>query len=330
VVLVVALRLAVFGSWAPNPVLAKSSFPPTMARISEGIWYVIDFARERPVLLPALLVVLLLSRERFRVLWPAWALLVGTVGLVVWSGGDWMEMYRFLVPVLPLFLVLLLSSVAPHVLGQRPWIPVAFGIICSVVAIGALRSMSRGMDVTTYTSLPITSVGKVPSVDWNIPAPSTRVKLLNVENRRDVIEGFPYFSERIPALSQELGRPPVILTRQMGLVPYYIQTQIGTAHFVDKYGLTDRVVARSNWPRWRLGVKLEYEDIFLGDSEVAEYLRGTSPDLIFDIYFLPSTLEETRRAVEPFGYRLDFDGATGNFPTVGVREGHLYAFVKTR
>jgi hypothetical protein len=331
VVLVVALRLAVFGSWAPNPVLAKSSFPPALHRMVDGARYVADMVREAPVLVLLALLGLLLAHQRVRALWPAWVLALGAMGLVVPAGGDWMEGYRFLVPVVPLLAVLLIHSVDPRVLAARPWVPAAAALICGVTSVAYLVAQSpteaRGRHTT---SLPITELTEVSTLDGQRTDASTALMLLNAQNQRDLVEVLPYLSERIPELSQELGRPPVILTGQIGLIPYYVQTRIGTAHFIDRYGLTDWTIAHSKRPRVRPGVLLTYEDIFAGPSTpVAEYVRSTDPDLIYDLYVLPFHLEDMKRLLEPLGYRLELAGGAGGREIVG-REGHLWVFSKIR
>jgi arabinofuranosyltransferase len=135
----VAWRWHVFGALLPNTFYAKTGDTP--AQIERGAEYVGWFALH--YLLPWLPLLLLAgwrsglpSGLRRQPLLLTCALLVTGYALaVVWEGGDYMAMYRFLAPLLPFVYLLLVAAVRPVLragtgLGRRA--ALALGLVCAV------------------------------------------------------------------------------------------------------------------------------------------------------------------------------------------------------
>ncbi len=101
---VLAFRLSYFGSLVPNTVVAKTGYA---RQLSDGIIYLVEFL---PI---AATLVYLGLRPRWLPgpprrpgEWYLWWLCGWWMVMVVGFGGDWMLLYRFFVPILPLLILL--------------------------------------------------------------------------------------------------------------------------------------------------------------------------------------------------------------------------------
>lgn len=109
----IVFRMIYFGDPMPNPYYAKSrntGFLSFFNMLGGGWSYILSGLRDT-----ALLAVLWLLFMRPTWAWSEWrviavAVLLGQIFFVVWANGDWMEQYRFLMPILPVALLLAASS----------------------------------------------------------------------------------------------------------------------------------------------------------------------------------------------------------------------------
>jgi hypothetical protein len=108
-------QLSYYGDIVPNTFYAKTGAPLNV-RLSSGLRYVAGFT-QRPPFLPVLVLAALVYVSLKR----AWnvqqaylvASVVSYVSYVVWVGGDHMQAFRLLLPVVPLMSVLLVMALSP-------------------------------------------------------------------------------------------------------------------------------------------------------------------------------------------------------------------------
>ncbi len=97
-------RFCYYGQWLPNTFYAKTG--GGLNQIRDGLTYTGSFFLNNGLIFFPLLA-LAASRgyetSRVKPLWPIFFLMIGYLGFVVLCGGDWMPLYRRLVPILPLF-----------------------------------------------------------------------------------------------------------------------------------------------------------------------------------------------------------------------------------
>jgi arabinofuranosyltransferase len=115
-------RWQVFGGLVPNTYYAKTG-GDLFEQIRQGWNYVYDFFRQHGVLLPWPLAVLPLLWHRLR--WRECYLLgmsLFYLALVIYEGGDWMPLHRFIAPVLPVLFVLVAEGIEAV---RTAWLDVA-------------------------------------------------------------------------------------------------------------------------------------------------------------------------------------------------------------
>ncbi|MEM6675667.1 MAG: hypothetical protein AAF726_22640 [Planctomycetota bacterium] len=133
-----AFRVTYYGEWLPNTFHAKVG-GASHAIVERGVDYLALFARENGGLLLYALPLVGVAWRRDRAWWQAFAALVLLAAAVVAVGGDGLPMYRFAVPLVPLWSLLAAAFVA-DVARVRP--PVTAGAGAALAAVGiALVSM---------------------------------------------------------------------------------------------------------------------------------------------------------------------------------------------
>ena len=101
-------RIVYFGDFLPNPYYAKSSvasFSGLLNLLGGGWTYVFSALQDS-----GLLLILALAFFAWRTPIPRWgivalAILLAQLTFVIWAKGDWMQQYRFFMPVLPVLMV---------------------------------------------------------------------------------------------------------------------------------------------------------------------------------------------------------------------------------
>ncbi|MBI2632864.1 MAG: glycosyltransferase family 39 protein [Parcubacteria group bacterium] len=98
-----------YDAWLPNTFYAKVGF--SFAQIIRGIryalYFLIDYGQIAFFITP--LVIVLLFRPRYGILIAG--VIAGILGEIIFVGGDGLGMYRFMLPVIPLWVILLVMSV---------------------------------------------------------------------------------------------------------------------------------------------------------------------------------------------------------------------------
>lgn len=312
-------RLLYYREWFPNPYHVKLTGRP--GRWQRGLGYVGDFAQSAPLLALLMLAALgaaLLSRRPARRL-VALAAATG-IAFAASTGGESYPDFRFLVPALPLALLL-----AAVLLPGRPGDLVALALLPAVLASAAgatiPRTLSRVIapalrgDTTTRAFLARRAAELVGPVD----EPMTRMAL---------------------RLREEVGPEGLLAIADAGRIPF-----ASGLHIVDLAGLMDRRLARlPGTARADIGyvlgrdpdvVALHLADFWFGSP--MDHLLVASPRLLQRyelrhaiplprrhayLFFVRTTAEEGERFVDLTGWagpaEKSATSAAGAIPAEGL------------
>ena len=172
-----AWRYSYYGELVPNTALIKGGGGPATPNALP--WYgqigddVVEmFAQTGGVIgLYFALVALIRYHRRDRV-WLAVAILTAISGFAVYSGGDWMSGYRFLVPTLPFYLSLVAIGMVDVValLGQARSGRGLQAAFCGLVVVVAAYCWSFGLEFYFHTNrfpnTHMTSSYMIPAAKW--------------------------------------------------------------------------------------------------------------------------------------------------------------------
>ena len=121
----------------------------------------------------------------------------------------------------------------------------------------------------------------------------------------------------VASVSMDRKNPIVIMSGQMGMVPYYIAMRhFGRIRFLDRHGLVERALTACVTTRAAAkdtgGLILPFDRYFENLSEIERMCHLTRPDVVFDIGSFADA------GVERYGYQQVYTQA-GDVPTVGTR-----------
>jgi arabinofuranosyltransferase len=258
-----AWKLAYYGDLLPNTFYAKTG---GIHLVALGVQYLFTFVQSYWLwlYLPlGIAAMVMASRTK------PWMLLLFAVGgiwaaYVVWDGGDFME-FRFLVPVLP-YLMVLIVWLSTQFVTQ----PVIRLVLVEMVLLG---SVSHTLTYGVLT--PEGHVEPISRLRWHVSSPN---------------EAWASIGR---VLGQAFGRDSgtVIAVVPAGAIPYY--SGLTT---VDMLGLSDAWVARNgidlterNWPGHRRGAPLSYlrergVNLVLGSPQVRKIDIGDNPESVQALY----------------------------------------------
>jgi len=169
-----AFRLIYFGDMLPNPYYAKSSTASLTGpfNILGGGWsYVVSGLRNTGIFLVLAMVVLLLRRPLPSWIIVAFAVLASHIFFVIWAKGDWMGQYRFLMPSLPLFMLI-------GALGLNALTPARLRIGFGIVAL-LLIVQSTALQLAAFKMQPTTPMAAVTRVGDTFRTLADRLALEN-------------------------------------------------------------------------------------------------------------------------------------------------------
>ena len=313
-----AFRWMYFGALLPNTVYAKSG--GIREGVANGFVYFTNFYDASLLLLCAFAIQCVLFIVYTRYLAKAFhslprrtplplanILLFGLVLaaqlVVLFSGGDWMEHFRFFAPIMPLLIVLTIGAVArcieQYSLAANAPRTAAIALVGFGVAAFAVNL--RQSDINIPRPLPRENVSSalpyslrdILSAGANL---DQAIMELNAGAGRDQRLLIPFFRDVLPDLHNRSGGL-VVATGQMGFFPYWLKRMHPdyTVEFVDTLGLCDRTVAQMPLSKDHTGVADgRFVDEVL-DGQVpllSDYLKSRSPNLV---YFLGYDPEVERR-----------------------------------
>lgn len=301
---IAAFRLVYFGSLFPQPVSAKSfsriAAGGFAAQVAAGGDYLVEHtgtiflaAFWVGLLAAGVVVRSLLRGERARSFDLLGACFCAAyLAFVVTTGGDYMEGARYVVPFLPVALVLacalLHRELPPSV--SRPLVA-ALAVIQLAGTLQFARSESTGIPLGQWLAEDFEY--SHDQFAWTEAA--------NRVHRRDL-----ELAERLPAIVARLhgdtGRPVTVLSRQMGMVPYHLAyRQPRAVRFIDAYGLATRDITSDAFapmlPQWR---RSRFLTLFREPDAIEEAWGVARPDVIYDLRDPPE------RLLEENGYTVVF------------------------
>lgn len=282
--LLAAWRHHAYGAFFPQPVAAKAAgLDPD--RALAGVDYLGALLGASPTLAVVLLAA---TGAGYAVLRPgarapgcamaAAAFLAASLAFVVASGGDWMEGGRFVVPLLPLAVLLAARALA----GLRRGAPLllslaALGFVVETVIFAGTQSTGALLPHALAQARAARAVHG-DGFSWFEVANRVHLRDIPVVRRLDAVVG-----ERLATQPQV-----TVLSAQMGMVPYHLARHYaGRVRFVDRRALASadftRCAATRDVPRTWAGLELDYAALFLGRPGLLEACGIARPDVVFDL-----------------------------------------------
>jgi hypothetical protein len=249
--------------------------------------------------------------------------LAAYISFILFSGGDWMEGARFVVPLLPvamMFPALVLGRLLTHRVelalyklkldasnSERSEDPslgdgslrylyslgitsslnfidiVLFIVITTLIGV----QLATVLDFTARRSMSLPAWSGIELRDKFLSFPVSRFELMNRSN----MQGIPLIHHLdliLDRLYLTKGDNVYIMSGQMGMVPYHIvQQHFGRVHVIDFYGLTDRTFTNcevtSGGYKSTVGLIVGYKFYFDNRESIEDICGIARPDIIFDI-----------------------------------------------
>jgi len=298
-----AFRLLYFGSLFPQPVSAKSD-GFSLSSLESGILYIKHIVRGDDPTMTVLAVAIsisaltvLVSQIRAKKLnfYLLFSLLyvAGYMSFVVFSGGDWMEGGRFLVPFLPVAIALIPLALV-SMTESKPLLALVILLFLGYETksmIAFAQDYSKGIPL--WSQAPIERRYDTSKYSW--------FEKRNRCNLRDVpiTEHLDYL---VTQIANRHHRPVVIMSGQMGMVAYHIaMNHFGEVRFIDRLGLADRTFTDCKvtqaLPKLSVGLSLSYDFYFHNFALLEQICQQAKPDIIFDLLGspFPTTLAPSDR-----------------------------------
>lgn len=298
ILVILLFRSYYFGAIFPQPVYAKST-GMDMASVREGFEYLTTNLSSGLWEIKILVVgislfyisrALLSKKEKPGNDFGFFATLSGTLfvtaysAFIIFSGGDWMEGGRFLVPLLPFVSLLIACSFELFPLNRKT--EIAAIVLIIVLQIG----ISLNFATERSAGMPISSGYELYSSSFGQRMQERGYSWFEITNRvhlRDLYTLSPLRSI-IERVVQEKSGKVEILTMQMGMVPYFLSLEyFGDIEFTDLKGLTDRkfincvddfyLTKTNSGIDINLEYYLRYRDLFNKKCSI------TKPDIIYSL-----------------------------------------------
>lgn len=280
---IVLFRLSYFGSAFPQPVFAKSA-GLTATALREGAAYLVRQVWTWHAILlwlvagcgSAWAIYRAMTAPRLSVPEILVALYtVAYVAFIVMAGGDWMEGGRFVVPVLPMLVIMGLLFVQ-HVM---PPLLVGAGVVLVCLqgagTISLARDGSTGMPLWTAMSH---ESGLPADVSW-------------FDRSSHVHGAYLRFLPTVDAAIQEAlatrVNPVTFMGCQMGTTPYYLSlSHFGRIRFIDTCALVTKDFTECPVTSWlarnAFGLRLSLEFFFQHRRELRDRCQIGEPDVILE------------------------------------------------
>ncbi len=334
-------RVMYFGSPLPNTVYAKSG--GIAEGLANGSVYVANFYSASPFLMAAFAMqaVLFIMYARSLVVaaqtYPRrtpvpltnillFGLVLAAQCVVLFSGGDWMEHFRFMVPVFPLLAAMTITGIAAGIAAVERRVDNRAALIGAAgtlaIATCVVNVNQSSLNIPRMLPLENRDAGIEYSLRETLREPGpldNRIIRLNAANRGFLNSFDPFLDEVFGDIVQE-HQPIVIATGQMGLFPYRIKQRFPEAQitFVDTLGLCDATVAHLPMPKDPIGLKDgRFVDAVLSHESgpLSEYVISQNPNMA---YMLGGALDLTKNLarMNALGFNVVWD------------RNHEYVFLK--
>lgn len=333
-------RYSRFGLIFPNPVYAKVHVgigSDTISFIGTGLEYLRGFYTSSPYLATQLAILTLLLFQLVRILLdkkkkPDSDLSTPDFIFVLWfglillnhffvtlTGGDWMEFFRFLAPVVP-FLVVLSTCFAYKTINEvlkknnlsKPYFEafanVALGALF-LLLISTNSGQRDNFEARDFHNCSETlDASKVRSIALDYQRLDEKLILLNCAGKRDWDGLMLFITHELPNVYELLDHKITITTFQMGFFPYYVKKihPMLKIKFIDTLGIADTQIARMEGSRQNYGLTegTRIAEILAGESgELSNYVLRQNPNLI---YVLNASYRR-RQILDELGWTVHLD-----------------------
>ena len=293
-----------FDSWFPQPVYAKSS-GLSLASIKGGILYLGDLFMIQKAG-PSALLLLLATAAFFFTLWKnrrmekvttpvilAAIYVFVYTAFVVFSGGDWMESGRLVVPFLPVVLIFI-----PLAVTYLPNIRKFFNPVMLTILLLAFSGTVYCMKISTGSPAwsRVTADFDISEYHW--------FERHNGQNLRD-INILNNLKRAIADVAPRKDGPINLFSGEMGMVPYYIAKEnYGKVKFLDRMGLTERTITGCNLlkpKKYRLGLNFPIDEYFDNKVILEEECGAIDPDIIYGL-----GIEKKGETINQNGYMVAY------------------------
>jgi len=287
VLLLTLLRMALFGDWLPQPVRAKAggiAFRDGVAYLHRHLFGGVAMSTVTIVVAASVVGSAIHMLRRRRVdegALLAILFLVAYCGFAVFTGGDWMECARFIVPVTGLATALTAAAIFRTPAQTKLRRSMVIGLIgvqtwaVASLAVGQSTGIPLGAAVVTQRSIEDDS-------------PYNWFELSNRVHVRDIL-ALELLRRAIDDVAPRAGdRPIVLMSGQMGMVPYYLKLHYGNrVRFIDRRGLCDRTLAGcpafEGAVRSGDGLRIDYPGFFDRAEQFTSACSSGMPDIIYDL-----------------------------------------------
>ncbi len=329
-----------FGLLFPNPVYAKVNFAldgSTLSTLRTGIKYLTGFYVSSPYIIgQAVILVIFLIRSIYTliskkhkpdfdrltpdfVLMPLLGLILLNHLFVIITGGDWMEFFRFLAPVVP-FMVILTTVFAYKMINElikknnlsKPYYETFANVALGAVFFILIATNSGQRD--NYGAQDFHNCSerfdatKVRAISLDYRHLDEKLLLMNCAGQRDWNGLMLFITDELPKAYQLLDQNITVATFQMGFFPYFIKKDHPTMkiRFIDTLGIGDTHIARLAGARQSYGLSegTRIAEILAGESgELSDYVLSKNPNMI---YVLNATIRR-RQQLADLGWTVQLD-----------------------
>lgn len=274
-------RLYLTGTWFPQPVIAKAS-SPDFNRLLMGSKYLFRQTRQHPELAFLWLGIALSAFQLFRRkqlhIVTELSLAIATTGMlfVLVVGGDWMENARFVVPYLPILILLLFAALGDLPSKVKLGGSVVFVLFCVFGLIQTARTQGTGYGILTKPNLQDSDFDKFAFAERN-----------NRDHLRD-FHPLAVLQRETARIFHASGKKVTILSHQAGFMMFHLaNSNPEQFRFIDLMGLctTDFTDCEVTKQRGNLNGGLNMDLVFLFDNLplLSEKCGFEAPDIVFDL-----------------------------------------------
>ncbi|MCX9083022.1 MAG: hypothetical protein OIN83_12590 [Candidatus Methanoperedens sp.] len=202
-------------------------------------------------------------------------------GFIIAVGGDWMGGGRFLIPIIPIGMILSIDLFTKFS-GQKSLVIALISVLIFTQIIGLVNfadKQSTGMPLWTYPDLNDKIILEEKN-NFSFFEKTNRIHL------RDILI-IHELKKLLPDILKERDNV-IIMSGQAGMVPYHIfKKNFGRIRFIDRLGLTtnDFTTCRitSKKSKNYLGIQIGYRFYFKYGQQIIDKCNIPMPDIIYDI-----------------------------------------------
>ena len=297
--LLTGFRYFYFGSPLPLPVAAKASSLST-EKLWFGIYYLLRYGVANIIFLLALPIALVAIIRKRRDSNPDWTVLLSTFvflgysTFIVLAGGDWMQMGRFLVPVLPVAAILCAQQ-----LQQSLKKPLFYLLLLSLLGLNilgnceALKHESHGTPVWASYHITATHQQRYSVFEQ-----------YNQEHLRDM-DAIDTLDSVIAQLHKR-QQTVTLMSGQSGMVffytakKYFRHQQTPLIRFYDSRALVENSLLKchrlDDVPRSSQGLYFDFDGFFARQPALLQDCGIPKPDILYDINDMSRKLPERMAA----------------------------------